>query len=574
MAVSRAPADAVEELPKGVKKEIVAAAAPGEERIPKQGDECTVHYVGRFATGDEEEFDNSRNRGEPIRFTLGAGQVVKGWDLAVATMRWGEVAKFTCAPQFAYGDQGAPPKIPGGATLVFEIELVSFCSEDDLFEDGGVIRTKVQEGSSLRKPDDDSEVLCSIKASSANGTVVDDRSNLSYVIGSDALGPLSRAVDKALGAMKKGECVSLRCSKEYAYNDPSHGDYVTIELALHDIIEIIDVSPKGDKSIIKRQLVEGSGYYKPREGGSVRLMVEAVTDAKGDSLPRFVGRTELLFVVGDGEVCDAVEYAATNMKECERAIVECSDLLACAEPKLGLGDIASTVDGKVFLTMMLDEFENCKACWEMSWDEKLEFAQKRKEVGSRLFKAQRYRHALERYKKAACQLKLGDHYGARNACTSVLDSEPDNVKALFRRASACIAVHEWPEATADLRRLLELEPENKEAQRLLPQAIRGAKQEEKKYNSVFSKMSKAFNGLADDEERRAKEKKEAHEASIARKGAAAREEAKVQRQKSEAEVKEDFMRANQSMMEMQRKVRQMEMKRWEEQAGIFRDDDE
>ena len=65
----------------------------------------TVHYVGTLQDG--QEFDSSRSRNKAFTFTLGQGQVISGWDLGMASMRKGEVAKFTLAPEFAYGDAGS-----------------------------------------------------------------------------------------------------------------------------------------------------------------------------------------------------------------------------------------------------------------------------------------------------------------------------------------------------------------------------------------------------------------------------------------------------------------------------------
>ena len=73
-------------------------------------------------------------------------QVIKGWDLAIATMRTGETARLRIAPEFAYGEDGAGEKIPGNATLVFEVELMGFKSKDDLFGDELVLRTLVAKG--------------------------------------------------------------------------------------------------------------------------------------------------------------------------------------------------------------------------------------------------------------------------------------------------------------------------------------------------------------------------------------------------------------------------------------------
>ena len=103
----------------GVTKEIIKKGTGAE---PKAGQTVVVHYVGTFPTG--KKFDSSRDRGEPFKFTLGAGQVIRGWDEGVATMKVGEKAKFTITPDYAYGSRGAGGVIPPNATLVFEVELL------------------------------------------------------------------------------------------------------------------------------------------------------------------------------------------------------------------------------------------------------------------------------------------------------------------------------------------------------------------------------------------------------------------------------------------------------------------
>merc|ERR1719162_912761 len=89
-------ADPSDQLPEGVKKEILKESSTFKR--PKEGDEVTVHYVGTLES-DGSEFDSSRGRKEPFVFTLGKGQVIKGWDLGVASMMKGELAKFTLAPE-------------------------------------------------------------------------------------------------------------------------------------------------------------------------------------------------------------------------------------------------------------------------------------------------------------------------------------------------------------------------------------------------------------------------------------------------------------------------------------------
>ena len=88
----------------------------------KAGDVVSVHYVGTLPDG--KKFDASRDHGKPFEFPLGAGRVIKGWDLGVAGMKVGGKRKLTIPYQLAYGEEGSPPVIPPKATLLFEIELL------------------------------------------------------------------------------------------------------------------------------------------------------------------------------------------------------------------------------------------------------------------------------------------------------------------------------------------------------------------------------------------------------------------------------------------------------------------
>ena len=95
---------------------------PGTGRSPKKGETVSVHYTGKFLDG--KVFDSSVPRKEPLKFVLGAQQVIAGWDLGVAQLKIGEKAKFTIPPHLAYGAQGYPGAIPPNATLIFEVELL------------------------------------------------------------------------------------------------------------------------------------------------------------------------------------------------------------------------------------------------------------------------------------------------------------------------------------------------------------------------------------------------------------------------------------------------------------------
>ncbi|MEU0530438.1 FKBP-type peptidyl-prolyl cis-trans isomerase [Amycolatopsis tolypomycina] len=95
----------------------------GDGAEATNGKTVTVHYVGvSHSTG--EQFDASWDRGEPLRFGLGAGQVISGWDRGVAGMKIGGRRKLVIPPHLAYGDRGAGGVIKPGETLVFVVDLV------------------------------------------------------------------------------------------------------------------------------------------------------------------------------------------------------------------------------------------------------------------------------------------------------------------------------------------------------------------------------------------------------------------------------------------------------------------
>ena len=101
----------------------VTDVTTGEGAEAVAGKTVHVHYVG-VAHSTGEEFDASYNRGDPLSFRVGVGQVIAGWDQGVAGMKVGGRRRITIPPHLGYGDAGAGGVIKGGETLVFVVDLL------------------------------------------------------------------------------------------------------------------------------------------------------------------------------------------------------------------------------------------------------------------------------------------------------------------------------------------------------------------------------------------------------------------------------------------------------------------
>jgi FKBP-type peptidyl-prolyl cis-trans isomerase len=106
-----------------VDKLIIQDEKVGTGSAAVAGKKVTVNYTGTLTDGTK--FDSSYDHGTPFSFDLGAGEVIQGWDQGVVGMKVGGQRKLTIPSALGYGAQGVPGRIPGGATLIFEVELLN-----------------------------------------------------------------------------------------------------------------------------------------------------------------------------------------------------------------------------------------------------------------------------------------------------------------------------------------------------------------------------------------------------------------------------------------------------------------
>ncbi|NXA38236.1 FKBP4 isomerase, partial [Eudromia elegans] len=161
---------------------------------PMIGDKVTVHYTGWLLDGTK--FDSSLDRKDKFTFDLGKGNVIKAWDIAVATMKAGEICRITCKPEYAYGSAGSPPKIPPNATLIFEVSgrwSLQVCSSE--------IATKLSCCGQC-------DVICyttHIQLEGRHGDRVFDKRELQFEIGEGDNYDLPHGLEKAIQKMEKSE---------------------------------------------------------------------------------------------------------------------------------------------------------------------------------------------------------------------------------------------------------------------------------------------------------------------------------------------------------------------------------
>ncbi|XP_074264019.1 70 kDa peptidyl-prolyl isomerase-like isoform X2 [Silene latifolia] len=286
---------------------------------------------------------------------------------------------------------------------------------------------------------------------------------------------------------------------------------------------VVDVC--GDSMVIKKILEEGEGLVTADEGATVtvkylgKLEDGSIFEKKG-----FDGETPLEFVTDEEQVIPGLDRAAVTMKKGERALLTIS-------PQYGYGEMEikrdlATIPPSSTLVYEIEmvDFVKEKAPWELSVGEKIETAAKMKEEGNILYKSGKFQRAEKKYDKAAdyisedvafsddeqkqvkalrvqcwlngaaCNIKLDNFQQVIKLCSKVLDVEVNNVKALYRRAQAFMVNADLYLAELDIKKALEVDPENREVKliykTLKQHQAESNKRDAKFYENMFSQPAK------------------------------------------------------------------------------------
>lgn len=341
---------------RGVLKIIKRPGSEGES--PMIGDKVYVHYKGKLANG--KKFDSSRDRNEPFIFSLGKGQVIKAWDIGVATMKKGEICYLLCKPEYAYGSAGSAPKIPSNATLFFEVELLDFKGED-LFEDGGIIRRIKRKGEGYSNPNEGATVEIHLEGFCGGRRF--DCKDVKFVVGEGEDHDIPIGIDKALEKMQRGEHCILYLSPRYGFGEagkPKYGIQGNTELVYEVTLKSFEKAKESWEMDTKEKLEQaavvkekGTMYFK--EGKYLQAVIQ---------YGKIVSWLEMEYGLSEKESKASESFllaAFLNLAMCYLKLREYAKAVECCDKALGLDqDNEKGLYRRGEARLLMNEFELAK----------------------------------------------------------------------------------------------------------------------------------------------------------------------------------------------------------------------
>ncbi|KAL2894963.1 70 kDa peptidyl-prolyl isomerase [Bienertia sinuspersici] len=447
----------------GIKKKLLKRGIRWE--TPNYGDEVTVHYVGTLLNGTN--FDSTRDNDQPFTFKLGYGEVAKGLDMGIMTMKKGEVALFTLPPEMVNVDGGSD-KVASDPVVQFEVELISWIIVVDVCKDGGIIKRILEKGQNDNQPSELDEVLVKYQIMLADGTIVakTPEGGVQFYIKDGHLLP---ALAKAIKTMKVGEKANLIVQPQYGFGDLGKeigttlssippNSALDINLELVSFKRVMDVC--SDSKVIKKILEEGESLVAADEGAAEKAPWELNSEERIMTAGKIKEEGNVLFKSGK------YQRAGKKYDKVLTSLIICVYIDRCY----------------MFLDTWMIELQAADYV-----SEDISFGdEQQKQV-----KALRVQCWLN---GAACSLKLDDFKEAIKLCSKVLVIESYNIKALYRRTQAFMENADLDLAELDIKKALEVDPGNREVKLILKtlkqrQAERN-QQDAKLYANMFSSSTR------------------------------------------------------------------------------------
>ena len=266
----------------GVLKEILKEGVGDETPAPRSN--VIVHYTGTLLDGTK--FDSSKDRNEAFTFKLKKGYVIKAWTIGVATMKKGEIAQLTCAPEYAYGSRGVPPTIPPNATLIFVIEMIDWTGDDlSPDKDGSIEKFQITQGKDYVTPHEGALVNIHLTGI-YNDKVFEDR-DVQFSFGEGEECGVVEGVEKALVSFRSGEKSRLKIKSKYAFKDVGKPEFdIPPNATVEYVVELKSFgksveswSLKPDEQIEQAKIFKekGTNYFKANKYNLAITVYKKVT---------------------------------------------------------------------------------------------------------------------------------------------------------------------------------------------------------------------------------------------------------------------------------------------------------